>query len=210
MKRIHAVFLVALLFLSLSTSLHAQVLPSDMWHEGRIVLVNYDTLKGLVKYNLERDLVQFNQDDKIKTFSARKVIFFEIFDASVEDYRHFYALPYRVKRNYKVPLFFEVLYEGKLSLLSREMIEEENVSQNGYYSGTTASASRKRLIFHYYFIGSDGEILDYNKKRKELFDIMGRYEGQVRRYMKDQRLKSDRKVDLMLITEYYNDLLQKK
>jgi hypothetical protein len=51
-------------------------------------------LKGNIKYDLQQDLVQYGvADQRTTAFSARKVLFFEIFDTSVRKYRQFFALP---------------------------------------------------------------------------------------------------------------------
>src|SRR4051812_25254894 len=99
----------------------AQQWPFELWHEGKIVLLQGDTLKGAVKYDLQQDLVQFNgAGQRVEAFTARKVLFFEIFDRTVSKYRQFFALPYATTTSYRTPVFFELLEEGKMTLLCRE------------------------------------------------------------------------------------------
>ena len=89
-------FLLGLFMLiALSTVAIAQQFPSDLWHEGKIVLLEGDTLKGSIKYDLQQDLLQYSiADQRTTAYSARKVLFFEIYDATVRKYRQFYALPF--------------------------------------------------------------------------------------------------------------------
>ena len=47
-------------------------------------------------------------------------MFFEIFDVTIKQYRQFYSLPYSGKGGYKAPVFFELLAEGKLTLLTAD------------------------------------------------------------------------------------------
>ena len=103
--------LTLLLFLTLlNNNLIAQRWPFELWHEGKIVLETGDTLKGNVKYDLAQDLLQYSSTNKIaEAYTARKVVFFEIFDQTVRKYRQFFSLPYSANNTYKTPVFFELL-----------------------------------------------------------------------------------------------------
>ena len=126
----------------------AQKFPSDLWHEGKIVLLEGDTLRGSVKYDLQQDLVQYGvANQRTTAFSARKVLFFEIFDNSVRSYRQFFALPFTTTSGYKAPVFFELLEEGKMTLLSRESVEYRTYN-SPYYMG---SYSRLVLVHNTIF-----------------------------------------------------------
>ena len=111
---------------------YTQDFPSELWHKGKVVLLSEDTIFGKVKYDLQNDAIQINVRNVLQTYSARKILYFEIFDETIDSYRHFYALPYNVQKNYEIPLLFEVLYEGQLSLLCREEVVTESVPQNSY------------------------------------------------------------------------------
>ena len=118
------VFLLFFL-IQFTSTIYAQDFPSELWHNGKLVLLSEDTIVGKIKYDMQNDMVQINVRNVLQTYSARKIYYFEIFDETIKSYRHFYALPYGVQKNYEVPLIFEVLYEGKLSLLCREEIVTE-------------------------------------------------------------------------------------
>src|SRR5947209_15493448 len=95
---------IILVFLSLSTSSLAQVFPFDLWHDGKLVLESGDTIRGTIKYDLQ-DLLQVKHNGRLESFSARKVVFFEIFDQSYKRYRNFYSLPFSPTGVYKTPIF---------------------------------------------------------------------------------------------------------
>ena len=99
----------------LSVSSFAQSFPFDLWHDGKIVLESGDTIRGSVKYDLQ-DLLQVKHQNRLESFSARKVVFFEIFDGYYRRYRQFYSLPYSPTGGYKSPVFFESLSEGKITV----------------------------------------------------------------------------------------------
>ena len=108
-------------FLLTSHFTYSQQFPSEIWHEGKAVLVSGDTIKGQIKYDFTNDLIQLNANGILRTFSARKLFYFEIFDELAGSYRYFYSLPFNMHSDYEVPILFEVLYEGKLTLLSTYM-----------------------------------------------------------------------------------------
>ncbi|PZR36720.1 MAG: hypothetical protein DI538_13565, partial [Azospira oryzae] len=80
---------VGVLFYSLG---YAQHFAFELWHDGRLVLDSGDTLKGNIKYNMQEELIQLQASGRNETFTARKVLFFEIFDNTVKHYRQFYSL----------------------------------------------------------------------------------------------------------------------
>src|SRR4051812_40152036 len=85
----------AILCFLLPLSSIAQNWPFELWYEGKIALENGDTLRGMVKYDLQQDLVQYTfKNSAPEAFTARKILFFEIFDTATHRYRRFFSLPY--------------------------------------------------------------------------------------------------------------------
>jgi len=194
---------VFVLLFFLSVTVVAQQFPSDLWHEGKIILLEGDTLKGNIKYDLQQDLVQYGiADQRTTAFSARKVLFFEIFDTSVRKYRQFFALPFTTTSGYKAPVFFELLEEGKMTLLSRESVEYRTYS-SPYYMG---SYSRLVLVYKYYFLDEKGNISEFTGNKNDLLDLMNKKSDEVEKYIKANKLKFDDKYDFARIVAYYNSL----
>lgn len=195
--------LLMVLPLLVSAHVNAQEWPSDLWHEGKIVLVEGDTLRGLIKYDLQQDLVQYNlKDERTEAYSARKILFFEIFDTSVRKYRHFFALPYTTGTSYRAPIFFELLEEGKLTLLSRESLEYRTYN-SPYYIG---SYSRQVLVNKYFFLDEEGNITEFVGNKNDLLNLMGKKADEVEKYIKANRLKFEEKYDFARIVAYYNSI----
>lgn len=206
-KGILLFFLVQLSYLGFS-----QDFPSELWHKGKVVLLSEDTVFGKIKYDMQNDVIQVNVRNALQTYSARKILYFEIFDETIDSYRHFYALPYSVQKNYEVPLLFEVLYEGQLSLLCREEIVTESVPQynypySSYGNSPYGNQKRARLNYKYYFLDERAGIRDYNLKKNELMTFFKSRQQQVKQYIKKNNLKHDRMRDLVRVTAYYNALL---
>jgi hypothetical protein len=192
-----------LLLLSGFMTLSAQQFASEFWHTGKVVLDSGDTLKGNIKYDLKNDILQVQLETKMESYTARKVLFFEIFDETVKRYRIFYSLPYTTAGQYKAPVFFELLTEGKLTVLCRESIESRTTSSPLYYYGTY---SRLVLINKYYLLRENGNIDEYRGKKNDWFDFMQNKKSEVEKYAKTNRLNMDEKYDLVSVIEYYNSL----
>lgn len=191
------------LLVCLSTVSEAQRWPFELWHEGKVVLTSGDTLRGLIKYDLQQDLVQYTFNDrKGEVYTARKVLFFEIFDEAIHKYRRFFALPFTTPTGYRSPVFFELLEEGKMTLLAREFLEYKTQS-SPYFVG---SYSRLVLDHKFFFLKEDGTIEEFQGNKNDLLDRMGRKSEDVEKYIKTNRLKFDDKYDFARIVDYYNSL----
>lgn len=184
----------------------AQEWPFELWHEGKVVLESGDTLRGSLKYDFQNDLVQLNQSGKIEAYTARKVLFYEIFDATVKRYRQVYSLPYSPTGGYKAPIFFELLEEGKITLLAREALEYRTVSSPYFFYGTY---TRLVLVYKYFIMRDNGTIVAVESAKKgEWLQLMGKYADEVQRYAKSNKLDFDEKYDLVRIIGYYNSLFK--
>jgi hypothetical protein len=204
MLKLQLVLLVVICSVGSSFSANAQEWPFEYWHEGKIVLLDGDTLHGMVKYDLSQDLLQYTiKGEKTIAYTARKSLFFEIFDATVHRYRQFYALPYANESGYRSPVFFELLAEGKLTLLAREGLEIRTSSSMYYYGSTY---SRQVLVYKYFFLNEKGEIAEFKGNRNDLLDLMGKQGDEVEKYIKLNKLKFEEKADLARIVTYYNSL----
>lgn len=187
----------------LFSNLDAQQFPSQIWHSGYVVDLQADTVKGKVKYDMETNSVQVDVGNKIMSFSSHNTRYVRIFDQVADNYREFYSIPYRLKSQYRTKVFFEVLYEGPLSLLSREEITQETVPSTSIYGSAYV---RERLSYSFYFLDNKGNITFYNGKRSDLYIIMGKKQKQIKEFVKTNRLKTDELRDLVRITAFYNSI----
>ncbi len=199
-------FLVVGLLLAAVGHLNAQYFPSEYWHDGWVVTDEDDTLRGEIKYDLPNDIVQVKGRDRINTYSSRKIVYLEFYDKTTENYRQFYSLPYAVNYDYKVPMLFELLYEGELSLLTRESIIQETVPAMQSYSLNGYNQTRQRLDYSFYFLDKKGNIRLYNGKKPELQDAMRDRWSDVKPFMKKNRLSPDKIRDLVRIVAFYNSV----
>jgi hypothetical protein len=184
----------------------AQEWPFELWHDGKVVLESGDTLKGAIKYDFQNDVIQLNQQNKVEAYTARKVLFYEIFDATVKRYRQVFSLPYSATGGYKAPVFFELLEDGKITLLCREALEYRTVSSPYFFYG---AHTRLVLVYKFFVMRENGTIFPMeNPKRTDWLNLMGRFSDEVQEYAKKNKLNFEEKYDLMRIIAYYNSLFQ--
>ena len=187
----------------------AQTFPNEIWHDGKLVLIEGDTLIGWIKYDMDKDIVQhkISPDSPVNTVTPRSLVFFEIFDEIANSYRQFYVLPYNIRSNYKAPLIFEVVYQGKeLTLLSREKVEFQVVSAPYTIAG---SYRRMVLVYTHYFLWPDGHIEEFSGNKKDLFWKLKNKSSEMKKFIKTNRLKTERRLDLVKAIAYYNSLFEK-
>lgn len=191
--------------LSVAASIvRAQEFSSDYWHDGFVVTAKGDTLRGQVKYDMETNVVVL-QNEQFKTLSSFQVFYFNIYDKLLETYRQFYSIPYRLKYDHETPVFFELLFEGPLSLLAREAIVQETVPLgNSIARGSTVI--RNKLDFNFFFVDKDGDLAAFSGKKSDLYEIMAEKERKVRDFIKSNNLKTDDARDLVRITAFYNSI----
>ncbi|GAA5028863.1 hypothetical protein GCM10011506_13840 [Marivirga lumbricoides] len=202
--------LVFILFLFGSVVLHSQDLPNEMWHPGLVVLEEGDTLRGQIQYDFKTNLVQLAIDNKIKTFSSQQVLFLNFHCQFFKRFRYFYSIPYRLKGSMNVPVFFEILAEGRLTLMSREYVVVESINRYGnpMYRPLGVGGTREILTYDYYLLTDNGDINLYLEKKKDLLPYFGRYEDEMAKYIRKNKLKVDKQQDLVRIVNYYNEIVQ--
>ncbi|HRG08616.1 MAG TPA: hypothetical protein PLJ08_08555, partial [Cyclobacteriaceae bacterium] len=194
------------LWVLIASTASAQQFAFELWHTGKVVLDTGDTLRGLLKYDLDKDILQVQANNRLESYTARKVLLFEIFDETVRRYRNFYSLPYALAGQYKAPVFFELLQEGKLTVLCREVLEYRTTSSPYYFYG---SYSRLVLIYKYFVLRENGIIEEFRGKKNDWYELMPVKAEEVEKFAKQNRLSLDDKYELSRVIEYYNSLFSK-
>jgi hypothetical protein len=197
---------ISLLFLSflfVSITSIAQTLPVDLWYVGKAVLVNGDTMRGLIKYDAE-DFLQVRHDNISEIFHAEKITYFEIFDQTAKRSREFYPLPYL--KNNKKPIFFELLSKGKLTLLSRERSEAITYSQS---AGFLPPKIHRIMSYQYYLVDLKG-VRKISSKQRKVIRLMNDRKDSVNQVINWQHLSFRNKYDVKKIFDYYNSLFYKQ
>ncbi|EMR00939.1 hypothetical protein [Cesiribacter andamanensis] len=197
-------FSTVLLLLVLPATLEAQQW-SRFWKPGQLILLDGDTLTGELRYDIVNDAVQIRlEDDRIHSYSGKKLLTFSIEEHPRRAVRRFYSLPYQVRGNYQAQRLFEVLYEGKLTLLCRPYME--HLVDVAYEEEEESGKKKQDPVYEYYFLQADGSVHLYRPRLGRLLSIMSSRHREIRSYMQDYHLRYDQMRDLVRITAYYNAL----
>ena len=116
---------------------------------------------------------------------------------------------YEINYNYSIPTLFEVLIEGKLTLLIKEKIVSETVPRyfpSYYWYGRTYYEQYNKLEYDFFFMNLDGSISEFNGKKNNLFEFMSDSIDEVKEYYIKNNLKIKKMKDLVKVVAYYNSL----
>jgi hypothetical protein len=203
-RRRAIVFLFATVLLSVNSALSQKAKwPFELWHHGEVVLVNGDTLTGLVKYNLAKNIVEFGKGDTRRPdiFIAARVVSFKVQDVSSNRIRKFFTLPYAVSSNYETMVFFELLVDGEITILSREFLRMIAASPTPAYP----EAARTVLGYKFFLLDNAG-IVEIDDLEKKLIGYFGEKAKQVEDYVRDEQLTFEKDGDVQKIISFYNSL----
>lgn len=199
--------LSAALLLAQISALHAQNNGfTDAWYRGTLILAEGDTLTGDIHYELESDLVQISTNNTLKTYSARQIWSFQVYDPDLMADRRFFVLPYTRESSYKVPVLFELLTEGDISLLAREKLVTENIPRYNYWTNNQYYYTRTRLSNDYFFGFANGNIRRYDGSKQDFFYLVKDKSGDIKNFVKANKLRYDDKHDLIQIINFYNSI----
>ncbi len=171
---------------------------------GEVDLKNGQTLKGVLDYDLKNNSLQIVLDNKIKGYDITSVESFQAFDKITHKTKFFFSLPYQVNHGFYRDLIFELLTEGKLTLFSRQIPTEEYRSV--YNGGRYVWANITVLKENYFFISDDSEMTACDNSLKDLMKFMADKEKEMQEFYKKNRLKLEKRTDMIKIVNHYNSI----
>ncbi|MAR84879.1 MAG: hypothetical protein CL869_01615 [Cytophagia bacterium] len=204
-------YIVFIFFVNIT---YAQQFPSDLWHPGLLVTNQGDSIKGNLKYDFENQSIQLDDGETLKAFNVNNLFFFEIYDETIKDHRQFYSLMYEVGYEYSIPVLFEMVINGKLSLLLRERIVSESTQSSfpSYYAYSMMprfsnnSGYVNKIKYDYFFLDNEGNILKFKGKKKELYNLMNDQYQKVKSYISNNKINLKRMSDLARVVSFYNQI----
>jgi len=206
-------FLVVCLGLVWGLEVFSQDFPQDNWYPGSAVLTTGEEKKGQIKYDLESNSIQLESDNKIETFHASQFNTFSIYMDRENMYRAFYVLPYAGSTGYKRPTIFELIVEGELSLLAREYIvtrggnANPSVRTNGFVRMSDPFGLVQQFLgFNLYLVDKRANVIELTTNRKEVVAAFGEHQKDLKKYIKEEKLKTDNLIDMAQLVNYFNTL----
>ncbi len=216
---------INLLYLILSLTLvsfaaKAQRVDIQEWPKGRLILTSGDTLSGPLTYHRTEDIVRISSPDgSIQAFAPVNVASFTVSDGRFSQT----FKPYMWNRgndysDYKAPSFFEQLNDGKFSLVKRETIVRRNMNSGPMYAGYgryydpygygNATRFVEQVQELFYLHTPDNNIVALRKPKRDLEEIFGKKNKEMKAFISANKLDYDNARDLVLIVSHYNSITQ--
>jgi len=176
------------------------------WNPGYLVTQDEDTLYGPVSILYQTDLVQINDENRLKTFGANQIRVVFIRDKNNNsNERYIYPFPYHPQR------FFEMLFSGiYLSLLCREILVTETVPQYDNFTFRTYYSTRTRLQKEFYLMFPGKNVRLAGNSKKAIFMQLADKKNEMKKFMTEKNLDPEVQEDLNKIVVEYNRLKSEK
>ena len=171
---------------------------SDDFVKGEVMLKNGDKYRGILRYDMYANEVQFK---------VREMIYVIAFPEDVEyltigDVRLVYAgcvIDRKPEHSY-----FEQLADGPCELLVRkQVILKDPVPAKPYVEAKPARFEPRKDV--YYLKKGDEPVLKIGKK-SEVIDFLEEGDYNIAGYIKKEKINLNQKEDLLQLVEYYNKI----
>lgn len=181
---------------------------------GSVTLANGSKVEGNIKYDLAVDALQVQVGEKTLTYSANQIRQFKIFQKDIQIRRVFFSMPFVTETGYRRPKLFEVLFDGRTGLLTREFIGVSTRRiDNPYFRGgfrnnslNGRSVRVKYLGYRFYLVSSDGKIELLGDTKKDVISAFKKNQSELKRFIKSNKLKMNEVEDMTAIVKHYNDI----
>ncbi len=188
--------------------------PSEGWHKGTVFLNDGKELSGIIKYDLESDLIHLKLNEQKQILAANQFARFSIFQRDIKKQREFISIPFVNKTGYKRPKLFEAIhYSGRgIALLGREFlhissgVRRDQPARMKFRWGRPQIESVK---YEFYLLREKNEVVLLRGGRKSIANAFGQYQEELKKFIKKNRLETDLLEDIVRLVEYYNSLRNK-
>ncbi|MBD1396973.1 hypothetical protein H9Q13_07335 [Pontibacter sp. JH31] len=186
------------------------------WHFGKVVLATGVSLSGQVVYHPAKEVVQVSSDDgAISSFSPVNVSYFvvnDIYTGKPQLFRSIFWNLGKQDTDFKKPVFFEQLNDGRLVLIKRQTgvvakptdNQIRDPYQEALYPHTRGTS--ESIQEAYYALLPNGEIVPLRKKKRDLLQLFGEKSDQVKQFAKSNKLDYNNPNQLVTIVNYFNSL----
>jgi hypothetical protein len=140
------------------------------------------------------------------SFSASKVEYFEIYDAEKRETRLFYSLPYSQNNNYEALFFFELMTEGKLTLLNREKLVERVVNRPFAFGFPGSVYTEYYWVDEFYLMKEDGKVFPFDPENESIFEHFDKQKREVNDFIHANKGTVKNRFDLIRVIAEYNKL----
>ncbi len=193
---------IGLLICFSTVVVEAQQYSSKVWHFGEILTKDSSIQRGKLYYSFDEEYVHLQSPVKQKVFHPKDIIEFRFTDSLTNRYRIVRTMHYQSSNGFDMPGFFEILLDSNVFLLKREYISSYVTTD-----GISGFATHREVEEFDYFYKDNEKLKFLNTRPKKIYIIFGTYAGQMKVYIKQNRLHTYSEKDLIQIMKYYNELL---
>ncbi len=178
----------------------------QIWNRGSVMLDNDSIYRNLdLIYDIAANRVVFKSDKNVPQAFKLQVKEFSISTTNDEngtiETRKFRS-GFPTIDGSSAATFYEILSEGKVSLLKRTQIKEVEERAAG-----SIYVIKQKQPFYSYFLFENNKIIDYKKDKKSLFEAFDPSKKiLIESYITDNKIKLKDDKDNMKLFDYYNSL----
>jgi len=152
-----------------------------------------------LRYNIYNDQIEFKStDDEVQAIATPEII-----EKVVIGDLNMVYLPYSVSKKIRNG-FFTVIDEGKASLFLRQEVVFVKATEPGAYKDAQPAKFEKRPDVYFIKVGtSEAKEVD---SKKELLEAFPDKTAQLEKFIKQNKIKTNKQEDLIQLVHFYNSL----
>jgi len=182
-----------------STSMGTFYLSRD-WYIGAVLAKNGTRYENFyLRYDILRNQIEMIVGKKIKILKGDRVKSFEWFNSSRLTRDTFINSEIYHHQGNLISGFLHIIEDGEIQILLLSQI----TFFNGNLAPSVAKLRNEIMVLEDLFLSKDLELFKIRKKNQGIFEP---HLGEVRTYMKENKLKMRERGDLKQIIRYYNRL----
>lgn len=197
---------------STSSGVKGQEYLDTLWNSGNIKLVNgiqqvggtsVDTISGvLLRYNVFRNEVEVLANAEKKDVRAIPGNQLKSFSTKYDGKPALFFNAQRLKTEKPLTGFYEVLAEGKLTLVKHFWVKTVKPSYNPAFS--SGEKDTRINVEDDYYVISNNKVEKLNPGKKSIAVLMKDREEYIDKYLKDSSVNYKNEGDLVQLFQYYN------
>lgn len=217
-------FIVSVFSFFLPDTAHAQVrqeVDVQEWPSGKVTLTTGEVLNGAITYYRGQDVIMvLLENGRMRSLAPVNVEQFEVQNEYGSRSHLFKTIYWDLGKDYsdfRKPTFFEQLVEGNTTLLMREMYYKRTIDTylTEYKEGAVydpmgypiEAVFADQIKPQYFVLMPNGKVVGLDNARKDFLNYCGKKAGQVKSFVRKQKLSFDQPLDFIAIVNYYNTLL---
>ncbi len=195
----------ALLMFSFFTANSYPDLKRYEWFKGKIELSDGTVYEGKMAFSIKDNYVIIRKGLKVKSYSPLHVNYFRFYDKNRKMIRQFYTLPLEKESGYKSLMFFELLVDGPITLLNREVLIKTDSPTESSAIDYLPIEENTYLRDRYYILNQDGLQRVWNMSTEFFEFVAADLEEEMHEYKKEHNLHLLKRHHIMRMIYYYND-----